>query len=57
MGLGTHATFIVVAYAAAIGIVAALILWVLIDRRRLAQAMAELETQGVTRRAERENRP
>lgn len=57
MDLGTHATFIVVAYAAATGIVAALILWVLIDRRRLAQAMAELETQGVTRRAERENRP
>jgi hypothetical protein len=33
-------------------IVAALIAWVLIDRWRLGQALAELESQGVKRRSE-----
>jgi heme exporter protein D len=54
MDLGAHATFIVTAYAAAITIVAALVLWVLLDRRRLDRALTELEAQGVTRRSERE---
>jgi heme exporter protein D len=46
MDLGPHAAFIVTAYAAALAIVAGLILWVVLDRRRLARAVAELEAQG-----------
>jgi heme exporter protein D len=53
MNLGLHATFILAAYAAAIGIVAALIMWVVLDRRHLRRALDELATQGVTRRSER----
>jgi len=53
MDLGPHAAFIVTAYAAAIAIVAGLILWVVLDRRRLAHELAELEAEGATRRAER----
>jgi heme exporter protein D len=50
MDLGPHAAFIVTAYAAAIGIVAALIVWVVLDRRRLARTLDELDAQGITRR-------
>jgi len=53
MDLGPHAAFIVTAYAAAIGIVAGLVMWVLLDRRRLARVLAALEAQGITRRSER----
>jgi heme exporter protein D len=53
MDLGPHAGFIVTAYAAALGIVAGLIAWVVLDRRHLSRALGELETQGVTRRSER----
>jgi heme exporter protein D len=56
MDLGPHAAFIVSAYAAAVAIVAVLVLWVLLDRRRLARALGELEASGVTRRSEREER-
>jgi len=52
MDLGPHAAFIVLAYAAAIGTITALASWVLIDRRRLARALAELERQGMMRRSE-----
>jgi heme exporter protein D len=51
--LGPHAAFIVGAYTAAIAIVAALVAWVVIDRRRLTRAVAELEARGITRRSER----
>jgi len=59
MDLGPHAAFIVIAYAAAIAIVAGLIVWVALDRRQLARTLHELETQGVSRRSERaiEERP
>jgi heme exporter protein D len=53
MDLGPHAGFIVTAYAAALGIVAGLIAWVVLDRRHLSRALGELEEQGVTRRSER----
>jgi heme exporter protein D len=46
MDLGPHAAFIVTAYASALAIVAGLILWVVLDRRRLIRAVAELEAQG-----------
>ena len=50
MDLGPHAQFIVTAYAAAIGIVAGLIMWVVLDRRRLVRTLDELDAQGITRR-------
>jgi heme exporter protein D len=53
MSLGPHAAFILAAYAAAIVIVATLILWILLDRRRVERVLAELEAKGVTRRLER----
>jgi heme exporter protein D len=53
MDLGPHAAFIVIAYAAAIGIVAGLIVWIMLDRRYLVRELAELDAQGITRRSER----
>ena len=53
MQLGPHAAFIVTAYAAAVGIVAALIIWVVLDRRHLARVLDELEAHGISRRSER----
>jgi heme exporter protein D len=53
MSFGPNAAFIVSAYGAAIVIVAALILWVALDRRRLRREIAKLEAQGITRRSDR----
>jgi heme exporter protein D len=53
MDLGPHAAFIVIAYAAAITIVAALVIWVALDRRHIARMLAELEAQGISRRSGR----
>jgi heme exporter protein D len=53
MDLGPHAAFIVIAYAAAIGIVAGLAVWIVLDRRYLVRELAELDGQGITRRSER----
>jgi heme exporter protein D len=50
MDLGPHAQFILTSYAAAIAIVAGLITWVVLDRRRLARTLGELDAQGITRR-------
>jgi heme exporter protein D len=55
MNLGPHAAFIVSAYGAAIAIVAVLILWVALDRRRLQRTIDDLEAHGITRRSERGN--
>ena len=51
--LGPHAAFIVLSYAAAIAIVAVLVAWIVLDRRRLTRELSELESQGMTRRSER----
>ena len=53
MDLGPHAAFIVISYAAAIAIVAALIAWIVLDRRHLTRELDELDAQGITRRSER----
>jgi heme exporter protein D len=53
MDLGPHAAFIVISYAAAIAIVAALVVWIMLDRRRLTRELQELESQGILRRSER----
>ena len=53
MNLGTHAGFIVAAYAIAALVVAALIGWVALDHRAQRQRLARLEASGVTRRSGR----
>jgi heme exporter protein D len=52
MHLGPYAAFIISAYAAAIVIVAGLVAWVVLDRRHLIRAIADMEAQGVSRRSE-----
>jgi heme exporter protein D len=53
MNLGPHAAFIVMSYVAAIAIVTGLVVWVVLDRRRLAREFGELDAKGITRRSER----
>jgi heme exporter protein D len=49
--LGTHAAFIVAAYAVAVLIVGGMVIWVAADHRALARTLADLEARGVTRRS------
>ena len=51
MTLGTHAAFILAAYASAFGVIAALIAWVMMDYRRQRRTLADLERRGVVRRS------
>ena len=53
MNLGPHAAFIFGAYAVALGVIAGMIAWVLLDYRRQLRLLSELEARGVTRRSER----
>jgi heme exporter protein D len=52
MNIGPYAGFIVTAYLLTVAVVAALILWVLLDYRVQRKILADLETRGVTRRSE-----
>ena len=56
MNLGPHAAFIVMAYAAALVIVATLIGWVMVDYRIQRRLLTDLDRSGVTRRSERGTR-
>jgi heme exporter protein D len=56
MDLGTHAGFILAAYAVAVVVIGVLIAWVLLDYRKQQRILADLEARGVTRRSERANR-
>lgn len=51
MTLGPHAAFIVLSYAAALVVLAALACWIALDHRALKRTLAALERQGVTRRS------
>ena len=53
MNLGSHADFIVAAYAVAAVVVAALIAWVALDHRAQKRSLERLEARGITRRSER----
>ncbi len=53
MNLGTHATFIIAAYAVAVAVVAVLVGWVWADHRAQKRQLAKLEAGGVTRRSDR----
>jgi heme exporter protein D len=46
-----HIDFIAASYAAAVIVVGALIAWVVLDYRAQRRKLAELEMQGLTRRA------
>jgi heme exporter protein D len=52
MNLGPYAVFIVAAYSLTTAVVAALILWVLLDYRMQRKILADLEARGMTRRSE-----
>jgi heme exporter protein D len=52
MGTTAHIDFIAAAYAAAAIVVGALIVWVTLDYRAQTRKIAELETQGFTRRSD-----
>ena len=52
--LGPHADFIVAAYAVAALVLVLMIGWVALDYRAQKQKLATLESQGVTRRSERQ---
>lgn len=51
MSLGPHAAFIIAAYGLALGVIAALIAWIIADHRRQRRTLADLERRGVTRRS------
>ena len=55
MNLGPHAAFILSAYAAAIGIVAGLVMWIVLDRRHLIRVLEDFDAQGIARRSARTN--
>jgi heme exporter protein D len=51
MNLGPHASFIIVAYAAAALVMLGLIVWVEVDNRMQRRKLADLAAQGLTRRS------
>jgi heme exporter protein D len=51
MNLGTHAGFIIAAYAVALVVVVALIVWVALDYRSQRRLLGDLEQSGIKRRA------
>ena len=53
MDLGPHAAFIWASYAIYATVLALLILWLVMDGRRLKAKLADLEARGVSRRGQR----
>jgi heme exporter protein D len=51
MAAAAHIEFVVASYIAALVVIAALIVWVSVDYRAQRRTLADLETQGVTRRS------
>ena len=49
--LGPHASFILAAYGVALLVLIVLIAWIALDYRAQRRRVAELESQGVTRRS------
>jgi heme exporter protein D len=47
--------FIFASYAVTLVVMAGLILWVILDRRRQDRRLAELEARGIRRRSDRRN--
>lgn len=53
MSLGPHAIFIWASYGAMAIVVAAIVVWLIADGRRLERRLADLEARGVRRRSAR----
>jgi heme exporter protein D len=51
MSPGTHADFIIAAYAVTIFVIAALIAWVVLDYSAQRRILGVLEERGITRRS------
>ncbi len=51
MVLGPHAAFIIAAWAVAVGVIAVMTAWVMLDYRRQLRILADLEKCGITRRS------
>ena len=51
MNLGPHAAFIIAAYGVAIGVIGAMIAWIMVDYRWQRRTLADLERRGVVRRS------
>jgi heme exporter protein D len=51
MDLGPHASFILAAYGVALLVVIMLIAWIAIDYRAQCRRVAQLESEGMTRRS------
>lgn len=56
MDLGPHSGFIIIAYVMATAVIAALVIWVIIDHVAQKRALTKLEQRGITRRSA-EQRP
>ena len=54
MDLGPHASFILAAYGVALLVLIVLIGWIALDYRAQRRRVAELESQGITRRSVQE---
>ncbi|MGA2054293.1 MAG: heme exporter protein CcmD [Bradyrhizobium sp.] len=54
MSLGPYTAFIVTSYLVVLAIVVLLIAWIAIDYRRQKRRLSELESEGITRRSERQ---
>jgi heme exporter protein D len=57
MDLGPHAGFIWAAYGVVAAVLAALVIWLVLDVRRQQHLVDELESRGVRRRSQREAAP
>ena len=51
MSLPPHAAFIIVAYAAAAVVIAALVIWTFVDHRAQRRILGDLEARGIGRRS------
>ena len=51
LDLGPYAGFIIAAYAAALGVVVALIVWIVVDHRAQQRTLKDLEARGIARRS------
>lgn len=55
--LGPYTGFIAASYGIVLLTVLALILWIILDGKAQAKALAELEARGITRRSARKTQP
>jgi heme exporter protein D len=57
VALGPYAAFIVAAYLSALAIVAALVVWIMLDQRYLTRLIEDMEMRGMGRRSRGEKKP